>query len=358
VVSVLFVWAASLVGTAFGQTKDSASADTPVVVGGYVDTYFSWNFDKPTTHINQFRNFDVTENSFTVANAEISVTKAPAPVGFRVDADFGPTNDIVQSGATASFANIGQAYVTYVIPVGKGLTVDGGKFVTHMGSEVIKAKDDMNYSRSLQFALAIPYYHLGVRGSYPVSDKLTLNGYVYNSYNGLTVNRGKTFGLEAAVTASDKLSLIGNWIGGPAVPDTISKKFRNVGELIVSYAATEKLSLTADGVYGQDNLGGMAEIWKGVALYVKYATCDNSSLTVRGEVYSDPQGFTTAVPGGVDMWEATVTYEYKPVSNLILRGEYRYDNVTTDNVLLYDGVNGPFTRPNQATLDIAAIVVF
>ena len=38
---------------------------------------------------------------------------------------------------------------------------DIGKFVTSAGAEVIESKDNWNYSRSLLFAWAIPYYHFG-----------------------------------------------------------------------------------------------------------------------------------------------------------------------------------------------------
>jgi hypothetical protein len=359
--TLLLFCAATALQSASGQTQDSAAAPTPVVVGGYVDSYFSFNLDRPKSHMNQLRNFDVTENAFTVANAEISVTKAAAPLGFRVDADFGPTNDIVQSGTPGSLANIGQAYVTYVVPVGAGLTVDAGRFVTHMGQEVIKAKDDINYSRSLLFALSIPYYHHGIRASYPFSSKFTLCVHVYNGYNGgIPVNPGKTFGFQAIYTPTSALTVTGNYIGGPALPDSVSKEWRNVGNLIVSYQATDRLGLTVDAVYGQENstpqtpFQGVA-LWKGVAGYVRYQITDPSAIAVRGEIYNDPKGFTSGAPQNLS--EVTLTYEYKPVTNLILRAEYRYD-MTNGDLAIYDGDGGPATRKNQATLGIGAIVVF
>jgi hypothetical protein len=343
------------VSPARSQTKDSsaAAAPTPVVIGGFVDSYFSFNMGRPQSHANQLRNFDVTENQVTMANAELSVAKAADPVGFRVDLDFGPNNDLVQSGAPGSGANVGQAYATYIVPVGSGLTVDAGKFVTHMGFEVIKAKDDFNYSRSLLFALPIPYYHVGARASYPVSSTTTLTGYLYNSFNGPTVNSGKTFGFEAVVTPSGALTLIANYIGGPALPDSVSKKFRNVANLVVSYAASEQVTVVLDGVYGQENLPTGVALWKGVAGYVHYQLCPPSALTLRGELYKDPLAYTTG--SATDLKEITLTYEYKPTGNLILRAEYRYDAADAS---VYDGQTGTAVRSNQATLGLGAIVVF
>ena len=36
---------------------------------------------------------------------------------------------------------------------------------------------------ALLFALAIPYYHVGVRANYPVNDRLSLAGSVVNGWN-------------------------------------------------------------------------------------------------------------------------------------------------------------------------------
>ena len=61
----------------------------------------------------------------------------------------------------AALQNVEQAYVSYYAPVGKGLTIDFGKFVTPLGNEVIEAKDNWNYSRGILFGYAIPFYHVG-----------------------------------------------------------------------------------------------------------------------------------------------------------------------------------------------------
>ncbi|HUI64383.1 MAG TPA: porin [Bacteroidota bacterium] len=351
---IVLLSASGALHMASAQSKDSsASQSPPVTIGGYVDSYFSYNFDRPKSRVNELRNFDVGEDQFVMSTAEVTVQKAAAPVGFRVDLDFGPANDIVQSGVSGSIADLRQAYITYVIPVGSGLTVDAGKFVTHCCFEVIPAKDNFNYSRSFLFAWSVPYYHVGARAAYAVSSTLTLNGYVYNGWNGIVVNSGKTFGFEAAYSPSSAWSFVANWLGGPALPDTVSKKFRNVAELIASFQATDRLTIAANAVYGQEDLQGSIALWKGVAGYLKYVLCDPSSIAIRGEIFSDPEGYMTLTPQ--DLKEVTFTYEYKPVASLILRGEYRYD---WSNAVSFDSDTSPLARKNQATLALAAIIVF
>ncbi|HUX60055.1 MAG TPA: outer membrane beta-barrel protein, partial [Ignavibacteriaceae bacterium] len=152
----------------FAQTKDTSS--DPLQITGMVDVYFSKNFNNPASHINDFRNFDVTENQFDINLAKVTIQKTASPVGFRLDLGFGHAMDLVNSDASLgyekSLRNVEQAYLTAIVPVGNGLTINAGKMVTHMGGEVIETASNINYSRSILFAYAIPYFHLGMSASY------------------------------------------------------------------------------------------------------------------------------------------------------------------------------------------------
>jgi hypothetical protein len=355
--ALLICAVALIVQEGSSQTKDTtavlAAALPAVIVSGFVDTYFDHNFASPKSHVNELRNFDVSEDQFVLSMAEVSVQRAASPVGFRVDIDLGQGNDIVQSGATGSLANLRQAYVTVVAPVGSGLTIDVGKFVTHCCYEVIPAKDNFNYSRSLLFAWSVPYYHIGARAAYALTSEITVNGYIYNGWNGTEVNPGKTFGFEGVYSPSSALSFTVNWLGGPALPDTITNKYRNIYEFIATYQATEKLAFALNGVYGEDHPYLMTALWRGVAAYAKYSLNDVSAFAVRAEAFSDPEGFMTSAKQ--NLYEATLTYEFKPFQNLILRGEYRYD---WSNAASFDSDVAPLSRRNQATLGMGAIVTF
>jgi len=62
----------------------------------------------------------------------------------------------------------------YVAPLGSGLTLDVGKWGSSIGIEGNYTKDQTNYSRALWFDF-LPFYHMGVRAGYKLSDRLTLN---------------------------------------------------------------------------------------------------------------------------------------------------------------------------------------
>ena len=124
---------------------------------------------------------------------------------------------------------------SYLAPVGKGLQIDVGKFVTNAGAEVIEAKDDFNYSRSLLFQLAIPLYHSGVRLTYSPNDKVTLMGGVINGWNDVNDNNtGKSVMASVTFKPTGSVSIIENYIGGPEQPNDNSN-WRTLSDTVLSY---------------------------------------------------------------------------------------------------------------------------
>ena len=197
-------------------------------VSGFVDAYYGYNFNRPdvgtnvTVFDNQLRNFDTKHNQFSLNQAKLVLNNAPTEdhrVGFRLDLNFGPATEIIHAGEPGGvnvFRNLQQAYLSYLAPVGKGLQIDFGKFVTYHGNEVIETKDNWNYSRSILFAFGIPYYHYGVRLTYAVSDKFTLGFAMHNGYNNVVDNNArKSFSVQAIIKPTSKLTFYQNYTGGP-----------------------------------------------------------------------------------------------------------------------------------------------
>jgi hypothetical protein len=123
---------------------DPKPADPPppdflhsIEVDGFVDGYYGWAFNKVGP---QVRNFDINHNNFSLNYVELAIFKAPTDksrAGFRVDFGAGDTADLVnlfEPGGKEYLKYVQQAYVSYLVPAGKGLTVDFGKFVTPAGA--------------------------------------------------------------------------------------------------------------------------------------------------------------------------------------------------------------------------------
>ncbi|HKV39256.1 MAG TPA: porin, partial [Blastocatellia bacterium] len=323
------------VATIQDAKKEEDKAISPIMaflkateISGFVDGYYSYSFNRPDGDL-QLRNFDTKHNQFSLNLAKLVLEKKPTPdsrLGFRTDFAYGPTTEIVHAsepGGTNVFHNIEQAYVSYLAPVGKGLQLDFGKFVTWDGAEVIETKDNWNYSRSLLFALAIPYYHFGLRAVYPVSPKLTLSGYLVNGWNDVVANNHrKTFGFTAAWNPTPKLSIVQNYTGGATQPND-NKDVRHLYDTTVTYTVNPIISLMANYDYGKDAVDGRGVHWQGVAGYFKAQVNKWWALIPRFEWYDDHDGFTTGL--AQTLKEITLTSEQKIYGNLLTRLEYRRD---------------------------------
>jgi Putative beta-barrel porin-2, OmpL-like. bbp2 len=324
-------------------------------VSGFVDGYYQWAFNDAAP---QLRNFDITHNGFGLSYAEIAFGKPATEAsraGFRLDLGAGDTVDLVNAfepGGTGYMKYVQQAYVSYLAPVGKGLTIDFGKFVTPAGGEVIENKDNYNYSRGLLFALAIPYYHTGFRVGYAVSDKVSLTGYLVNGWNNVKENNdAKTVGVTVATKPAEKVGLNFNYLVGNEFPSDVDGGTRNLFDVVGTYAATDKVSLLANFDYGVDSIDAVDVNWYGVALGVKYQATEKFAFAPRYEWFVDDDGFATGV--SQTLQGITLTGEYKATGGLITRFEFRTDFSDEDFFVKDDGLKG-----SQPTASVSFIYAF
>jgi hypothetical protein len=308
--------------------SDLAAFFKTTEIGGLLDAHFSWYTTKPEGDAS-FRNFDTRHNQFRVSMAQIWIAKAPLPdsrAGFKVKLSVGPATTMVQSlepGSPAVLQNIEEGFVSYLAPIGKGLQFDVGKFVTQHGAEVIESKDNWNYSRSLLFALAIPYYHSGVRATYSPHAKVTLMGTIVNGWNNVVENNGaKTFGAQVIYKPTPSLSVVQNYMTGPEQSDNNSD-WRQLSDTIATVTVNPKLSVMFNYDYGTDVIAGVRTRWQGAAAYTRIQANKWMAFSPRFEWYEDPQGLTTGTVQTLK--EVTGTFEVKPTDSFIWRLEYRTD---------------------------------
>ena len=320
--------------------EEPAAKPAAIEILGFVDTYYGFNFNRPAGDV-QLRNFDTKHNQLSLGLLEVALEQKPTAdsrLGFRADLDFGPTTDMIHAaepGGADIFKAFEQAYLSWLAPAGKGLQLDVGKFVTPHGAEVIEAKDNWNYSRSLLFALAIPYYHVGVRGTYALSDKVTLGGFFVNGWNNAVDNNsGKTFGLQAIVKPHPRLTLAQNVMMGPEQADNTDDS-RFLSDTTLTFTATSALSLMVNYDRGTDTIAGTGVTWQGIAAYARIQATPSWAFSPRVEWIDDADGFMTGVSQSVK--EVTLTSEHKVAGGLLARLELRRDMAEEAFFLKDDG---------------------
>jgi len=322
-------------------------------LGGYADVYSTYYSTKPEGDAT-FRNFDTRHDAVRFSMAQIWLTKAPTDdsrAGMNVKFNFGHAAtmiNVTEPSTVTALKSIEQAYASYLLPVGKGLQVDAGKYVTHNGAEVIEAKDDWNYSRSLLFTLAIPYYHTGVRATYSFSDKVSLMGDVVQGWNDFKDNNGgKTIGAELTVKPTSQVTLVENYTTGPEqARDTADR--RNLFDSVATITATKMVSVMANYDYGKDSVAGVPVAWQGVAGYLKLQVTSRFALIPRVEWMDDPDGFMTGTKQTLK--EGTLTGEVSLSKGLLTRVEYRRD--VSDASIFARGSGTPATSQGSFAVGV------
>jgi hypothetical protein len=240
-----------------------------------------------------------------------------------------------------------------VLPLGKGLNVDFGKWSSSIGVEGNYAKDQFNYSRSYWFSF-LPFYHMGLRASYPLSDRFSVNYWLVNGINQVEAVNGfkdELFGFTAKPRKS--ITWTFNYYLGQEHADRSPAS--NCGPVPVqpglcfvainpapdgrthifdSYAtwlATPKLSVVVEGDYF------IQRLWKnaaperssapqhvdGGAAYLHYQLTPKFAIGTRAEYLSDRGGLFSGITQALK--ENTVTFDYSISDGLMMRYEWQRD---------------------------------
>ncbi len=346
---------------------------TTIDVG--VDGYYEYNFNAPVGRVNLLRAYDVLSNNFSLSQASLILDRPPDVAGgrrygARVDLQFGQATSSTQGNPDNEprpeiYRNIFQAYGTYIVPLGTGLTVDFGKWASSLGIEGNYTKDQTNYSRSYWFNF-LPFYHLGLRANYKVNDKLALNYWVVNGTNQSEATNGfkdELFGF--AVTPRKTISWTVNYYYGQEHPDrtvvtlpvgappTVSPTIpipvqpgltfsaiqpapdgrTHIFDSYISWQTTAKLTLAVEGDYEIERLWRNTDLALGEssapshaiggASYVQYRFNPKMALAARAEYLSDRGGLFSGLTQALK--ETTITYDYNLADNLLMRYEWRRD---------------------------------
>jgi len=363
----------------------------PVTLSGFGDAYYSYDNNHPFNNLAGLRSFEAPTNGFDFNMAELildkagDTTSAENRLGYHVSAGYGYAAKVINGSDNTGFGDgsnffLKEAYASYIAPLGKGLTITVGKFVTPMGAEVIESNANWNYSRGLLFNYAIPLFHFGANAKYVFNTKWALTGYLVNGWNNTLINHnssffgtgtlgassGLTYGASLGYTPNAKWSFTENYFAGPVTDGFGStgasiNDWKQISDTVIGYTPNTKWAFQINGDYGFgprfyetgsacNTTGGVvssrpiaegfvtyckpspAVNWWGVAPYAKYTLSPKTNFAVRYEYFDDTDGYAGLLTstdgfgfGRGFAQEVTGTYSYNLTSALLIRGEYRYD---------------------------------
>lgn len=309
-----------------------------VKFGVTLEGYYQYDGNRPDDRVIPLRAYDTRANVFSLQQAALVVDSAPDVTagrrfGARLDLQYGQATETVQGSPVneprpEAYRNVWQAYGSYVFPLGRGLQLDFGKFGSNLGNETNYAKDNVNFSRAYLFNF-LPFYHMGLRTTLPLSDKVTV---MYMLTNGIQqtedFNNFKSNHFSAVLKPVKAVTWTTSYFfgqeqpdgGQPNGPDGWFRVFDSNGSITVSPA----FSLGADVTHttNQVRSGDTSLSLDGVGAYARYQVTPPAALAIRYE-YLDDQGLFAGI--AQTLQELTATAECKLADGFLVRGEFRRD---------------------------------
>jgi hypothetical protein len=366
--------AAALVG------GPSTAADA-YQLSGYVEAFYQWNFNQPSNGITAWRGFDNRHNAFTISNAVIDLQWDFEDVVGRVALQVGHTPSSYYlaepgrsgaAGVNASGAElwkyVQQAFAGYRFPVGRGLLVQAGLFLSPIGPEGIAVRDNWTWSRSTLF-FALPYYHAGVRASVPLTERWAVTVAAYNGWNSVVDNNPeKSVSAQATWAVPGQLALSLLYFGGVERPVGAAegRAWRHLLDAHVTWFPTRRVALLAHVNGGLEPSALGLAAWAGAALSGRLEVRPWLFLAVRGDVLHErvPAGGGALFFGLPVVASGTATVDARPHPRVSFRLEYRRDQASAplyfQGLVAGDGQGAPWvpTRAAQDTLTLGATTWF
>ena len=310
--------------------------------GAYLDVSYVLNFNFPENHLWRNRATAARHNEFAPNMALAYIRKdvnESSRWGLELGVQGGYDSErfaFLQGEPEVSGADtlrhIHRANVSYLAPLGRGLTVTAGLFNSLIGYESLYAKDNAHYTRSW-IADNTPYMMFGVNAKYPVSDNLTVTAFIVNGYAHLShPNDQPSYGGQWAYKATSRLTLTQTLYAGPDQTNAAFEFWRFYANHIVEWKGDD---LTIAGSYdiGTENIanrpGSPRAFVTGGAVVARWHVAGPWTVAVRPEVFWDRNGRWTGSEQFVKAITSTVEYRlpYK-WTNTIVRLEHRWDEST------------------------------
>lgn len=335
-----------------------------VSFGGYIEAFYSYNFNRPSSGTNELRYYDRRHDLLSLQNVVLSADWALGPVSGRVALQTGVITETIGSpeGTTRSLESdllwriVQEATLAWRTPLGHGVTLDAGLYIAPYTIEDLAVHDNWNWSSSNLFAVS-PSQVAGARVTVPLNCRHELTLGVFNGWDQITEDRspGKTGiltwfwanrptgegcrdndeeDLETLRYASVQYGLgVERPEGAPEGPAA-----RQVVDAWVHWPLGQRFSVSGNffGAYETNRFGD--SLFAGVALYGRAKLNRWLFAAVRTDVLHEvvPDGATGMfLDGAATVVSGTVTFDARPHPNVSLRLEYRHDQ--SDGALFHRG---------------------
>lgn len=343
-----------------------------VTISGFVQASYFYNLEKPEDGMSDAYLWNTKHNSFSLNKFKLTLASKPVETdkwdaGFRASMILGDdapqlnTPGLNGDSSNTTFNDLREAYVELNVPIGTGLNIKAGEMISLLNYESGDGgAANVNFSQGNQWWFTGNGPSAGVQATYNFSDKF---GVVARVDNGLFQgpvdnNDGKNFSASLNFKPTAKLwaNLYGFWDDQPADLDV--KGFGTIGGLQL----TDQLGTGWEFDYFNfDAAGNNTEVWS-VGSWTWYDFTPTVGLAFRADYIDRLHGSgilgpaprpgaalsTTDTDGNLASF--TLTMNWKPVSNIKVQPEVRFDTTSYAN-----GLDG---RENRVTVGAGVSYLF
>jgi len=387
-------WTVALAATGVVSLASAVQADeshpvntalSSTTLSGYVDTSAIWNFGSGHKVANRFANTGSDrQDGFNVNTIKLQLEKpideGTWSAGYKVETMFGPDANVMPGALTSGVA-IKQGYAALRAPIGNGIDFKLGQFDPIVGYEVTDSYANPNFSRSLGFNNLEPFGHTGILASYQVNDIIGVSGGVANGDSGFGLNGGSltASGFASGQAGSSFRGMLAEsskvymgsvvvkapestgWLAGSSLyvgavnGDANGAKndptLLYVGVSLATPIKELSLGASADLLFNGGGTGALGNSYANAyAFYTGYQITEKLKANNRFEYASS--GYGAFLPGRTEdkIIGETFTLDYALWSNVLTRGEFRWDRAV-------DGGASPFNGQKN-DLSLTASIVY
>jgi len=328
--AVLLLLAANAPAQAAASPPDTSFH---VAVGGFVDAYYAYDFDRPPTLDRVYTTTAARHDEFNVNLAFVDLVLTGPRVRGRLAVQFGTSVQANYAGephvGTLSGPDVSRYLqeATLGYQVGSRVWLDAGVFLAPFGSENWISRDNWTYTRSL-IADNSPYYEAGVKATWQVSPRFAAQLHVMNGWQNISeTNSDKALGVRLDYALTPRVALAYDAFVGNEAPDSAPSRLRVFHEGIVTATLTPRLQVKGTLDYGTQRraAGSGASAWHGWAVVARLAVAPRVAVAARAEAYADPHQVivATGLPYGLQATGQSLTLDVTPVPRILWRVETR-----------------------------------
>ncbi|MFN5168454.1 MAG: outer membrane beta-barrel protein [Cyclobacteriaceae bacterium] len=298
-------------------------------IGGYVDTYYGFNFSQPSSGDNPYFVSSARHKEMAINLAYIDLRYRSNRMRARLVPGFGTYMNANYANEPGTLKNIVEGYLGVNLSQKRNIWLDVGVFGSPYTNESAISKDHLMYTRSFAPEY-VPYYLSGAKLSVPLNQKWNANFFLLNGWQVIQDNNEKkSFGAQVEFRPNN--SMLFNWntfAGDERNNQNPEFRTRYLFDFFWIYKPkNSKWDATASTYVGwqQMNTGATRQWWQANVIG-RYTINSTVSISGRVEYFHDPQlVFIAPITGvsGFRTYSSGLCLNVKIAENAMFRFEGR-----------------------------------